>query len=82
MAVRKPTGFILVRADDGTEHVINEYSTVLNTNTIGNPGARAVGLCLYRLGDGSTVDRISDKKFQVTGSGIVLHFVARQPVVM
>jgi len=77
---KKKTGIILARDSEGDDYYINEHSVIFDTSPFGHAGVTTSGLLSYALIDGSDVDKTGETEFRIRTSGIVLHFVTRQPI--
>jgi hypothetical protein len=70
----KVTGTFKAVDDDGNDYNVSEYTLFRHTTTTDMAeGTSADGIKEYRLGNGATVNPISEAEFEIASSGIRLY---------
>ncbi len=70
--MKKQTGSFTAKAEDGTDHVLHIFTTILDAGTRGDPGAELEGLKELRTEDGQAVNRLDKGKYQIDGTDEIL----------
>jgi len=75
---KKHTGSFRAVDEEGNEHTLDIWTTMIETPTRGDPDARIEGLKELRTEDGLAVNRMEKGKYQVVQTGQILRSQDRE----